>query len=106
MRYAVVVEKATRNYSAFLPDVPGCIATGKTVQETLVLLQEALVIHFDSMCADNEAIPDPETLVTYIDVQTPAEHVAADAASKPSAAVSALHAARRGNKASQRGIKV
>ena len=40
MRYAVVIEKAARNYSAYLPDVPGCIAAGKTVGETLSLLRE------------------------------------------------------------------
>jgi len=73
MRYAVVIEKAAKNYSAYLPDVPGCIAAGKTVEETLDLLREALVMHFDAMSSDGEKIPDPESLVTYVEVETPAE---------------------------------
>jgi predicted RNase H-like HicB family nuclease len=73
MRYAVVIEKAAKNYSAYLPDVPGCIAAGKTVEETLSLLREALVMHFDAMNNDGETIPDPDSLVTYLDVETPAE---------------------------------
>ncbi len=68
MRYAVVIEKAKRNYSAYIPDVPGCIATGKTVQQTLSSLREALEFHFDGMREDGDKIPDPETLVDYIDV--------------------------------------
>jgi len=68
MRYAVVIEKAKRNYSAYIPDVPGCISTGKTVQETLNNLREALEFHFEGMREDGDKIPDPETLVDYIDV--------------------------------------
>lgn len=68
MRYAVVIEKAKRNYSAYIPDVPGCIATGKTVQETLSNMREALEFHFEGMREDGDKIPDPETLVDYIDV--------------------------------------
>jgi predicted RNase H-like HicB family nuclease len=73
MRYAVVIEKAAKNYSAYFPDVPGCVAAGKTVEQTLDLLREALVIHFDAMSSDGETIPDPESLVTYVDVETPPE---------------------------------
>ena len=62
MRYAVVIEKATKNYSAYLPDVPGCVAGGKTVEETLSLLREALVMHFNAMNDDGEIIPDPDSL--------------------------------------------
>jgi predicted RNase H-like HicB family nuclease len=68
MRYAVVIEKAKRNYSAYIPDVPGCIATGRTVQQTLSSLPEALEFHFEGMREDGERIPDPETLVDYVDV--------------------------------------
>ena len=78
MRYAVVIEKAARNYSAYVPDVPGCVATGKTVQQTLDRLRGALEFHFEGMRQDGEPIPDPQTLVTYLDVPTPAE-----AAAKP-----------------------
>ena len=73
MRYSMVIEKATRNYSAYLPDVPGCISTGKTVALTLANLREALQMHFDAMAADGELIPNPETLCDYIDVEIPAK---------------------------------
>lgn len=68
MRYAVVIEKAKKNYSAYLPDVPGCITTGKSVEETLNNLREALSLHFEGMRADGDAIPDPTTLVDYLDM--------------------------------------
>jgi predicted RNase H-like HicB family nuclease len=76
MRYAVVIEKAKRNYSAYLPDVPGCVATGRTVQQTLDRLREALAMHFDGMQEDGEPIPDPQTLVDYIDAELPAVRAA------------------------------
>lgn len=71
MRYAVVIEKAKRNYSAYLPDVPGCIATGATVQDTLNNLGGALALHFAAMRRDGDPIPDPKTLVDYIDAELP-----------------------------------
>jgi predicted RNase H-like HicB family nuclease len=76
MRYAVVIEKAKRNFSAYLPDVPGCVATGRTVQQTLDRLREALAMHFDGMQEDGEPIPDPQTLVDYIDAEFPAVRAA------------------------------
>ena len=72
MRYAVVIEKAKGNYSAYIPDVPGCVATGRTVQQTLSSLREALELHFGSMQEDGDPIPDPQTLVDYIDAGVPA----------------------------------
>jgi predicted RNase H-like HicB family nuclease len=68
MRYAVVIEKAARNYSAYVPDVPGCVATGKTVAQTMANLRDALDAHFADMRNDGDPIPDPETLCDYIDV--------------------------------------
>jgi predicted RNase H-like HicB family nuclease len=68
MRYAVVIEKAARNYSAYVPDVPGCVATGKTVAQTMTNLREALEMHFADMRKDGDPIPDPEALCDYIDV--------------------------------------
>ena len=68
MRYAVVIEKSARNYSAYLPDVPGCVATGKTVAETLAALRDGLEMHFADMREDGEPIPDPATLCDYIEV--------------------------------------
>ena len=71
MRYAVVIEKAPKNYSAYLPDVPGCVSTGKTVAQTLTNLREALESHFELMVEDGEMIPDPQTLLEYVDVEIP-----------------------------------
>lgn len=68
MRYAIVIEKAHKNYSAYSPDVPGCITTGKTVQQTLNNMREALVFHFEGLREDGQAIPDPQALVDYIEL--------------------------------------
>jgi predicted RNase H-like HicB family nuclease len=58
MRYAIVIEKGKRNYSAYAPDVPGCAATGKTLAETKQQMQEALEFHFEGMLMHGEKIPD------------------------------------------------
>lgn len=76
MRYAVVIEKAKRNYSAYLPDAPGCVATGQTVQQTMERLREALSMHFVGMHEDAEPIPEPQTLVDNIDAELPAVRAA------------------------------
>jgi predicted RNase H-like HicB family nuclease len=68
VRYAVVIEKAQKNYSAYSPDVPGCITTGKTVQQTLNNMREALLFHFEGLREDGQVIPDPQALVDYIEL--------------------------------------
>jgi predicted RNase H-like HicB family nuclease len=72
MRYAVVLEKAKRNYSAYVPDLPGCVATGKTVQETLSAIRAAIEFHIEGLVADGAPVPDPATLVDYAEVHIPA----------------------------------
>lgn len=67
-KYAIVIEKAERNYSAYAPDVPGCIATGATVEETRRKLMEALVSHLDLMREAGEPIPQPSTVTDYVQV--------------------------------------
>ena len=59
--------------------MPGCIATGKTVNLTLHALREALAMHFSAMHDDDELVPDPATLVTYLEAETPGENLAAHA---------------------------
>jgi predicted RNase H-like HicB family nuclease len=71
MRYAIIIERASRNYSAYAPDVPGCIATGKTVAQTLQRMQEALEFHFEGMQEDGDEIPDPSSLCDYLEVSIP-----------------------------------
>ena len=57
MRYAVVIEKAPSNYAAYVPDLPGCIATGASVQETESLIREAIQFHLEGLKALMDGIP-------------------------------------------------
>ncbi|NJD24687.1 MAG: type II toxin-antitoxin system HicB family antitoxin [Betaproteobacteria bacterium] len=68
MRYAVVIEKAGTNYSAYVPDLPGCIATGSTVAETETLIREAIELHLSGMREDGTPIPPPSSQVEYVEV--------------------------------------
>jgi predicted RNase H-like HicB family nuclease len=68
MRYAVVIEKALNNYSAYVPDLPGCIATGKSVAEVHKSIREAIELHLAGMREDGIALPPPSSQVDYIDV--------------------------------------
>jgi predicted RNase H-like HicB family nuclease len=68
MRYAVVIEKATNNYSAYVPDLPGCIATGKTVEEAEQLIREAIELHLTGLREGGLPIPQPSSQVEYIEV--------------------------------------
>lgn len=61
MRYAVVVEKAKGNYSAYVPDLPGCIAVGDTVEEIQQQIQEAIEFHLEGMREHGEVIPKPSS---------------------------------------------
>ena len=67
-RYAIVIEKASHNYAAYVPDLPGCVATGATVEETEHLLQEAIAIHLEGLREDGLSIPEPSSVVEYLDV--------------------------------------
>ena len=68
MRYAIVIEKAGNNYSAYVPDLPGCVATGATVEEAEGQIREAIEFHLDGMREDGIAIPQPVSRVDYVDV--------------------------------------
>jgi predicted RNase H-like HicB family nuclease len=68
MRYAIVIEKAESNYAAYVPDLPGCVATGATVEETERLIREAIEIHVEGLRADGLPIPEPSSRVEYVDV--------------------------------------
>lgn len=67
MRYAIVIEKANGNYSAYVPDLPGCIAAADTVEETDQLIREAVEIHLRGMREDGIPIPEPTSRVDYVD---------------------------------------
>ena len=66
MQYAMIVEKGEKNYSAYFPDLPGCIATGKTLEELKQAMREALELHLRGMREDGMPIPEP-SLVEYVE---------------------------------------
>ncbi len=68
MRYAVVIEKSKSNYSAYVPDLPGCIATGSTIEETEDSIREAIAFHLEGMREDQQSIPEPTSLVEYVSI--------------------------------------
>ena len=67
-RYAIVVEKANTNYAAYVPDLPGCVATGETVEATERLLREAIRIHVQGLVEDGLPVPEPSSVVDYLEV--------------------------------------
>jgi predicted RNase H-like HicB family nuclease len=67
-RYGIVVEKAQGNYAAYVPDLPGCVATGPTIEETERLLREAMEIHVQGLREDGLPVPEPTTVVDYVEV--------------------------------------
>ncbi len=68
-RFLVVIEKADRNYSAYLPDLPGCIATGGTREEVEQNIYSAIEMHVQSLIKDNLPIPGPQSFSEYIAVK-------------------------------------
>ena len=68
MRYAIVVERAVNNYSAYVPDLPGCVAPGATMEETEQLIREAIELHLAGLREDGLPIPQPSSQVDYIEV--------------------------------------
>jgi predicted RNase H-like HicB family nuclease len=67
MRYAVVIEKAERNYSAYVPDLPGCVATGSSVAEVEQEIRAAIRFHIDGLREDGLPIPDATSSVEYVE---------------------------------------
>jgi predicted RNase H-like HicB family nuclease len=67
MRYAIIIEKGERNYSAYVPDLPGCLATGKTVEETGQQIREAVEFHLQGVREDGLPIPAPTSYVSYVE---------------------------------------
>ena len=68
MRYAIVVEKAENNYSAYVPDLPGCVATGFTVEETEQEMREAIGFHIEGLIEDGLPVPQPVSIVEYLEI--------------------------------------
>lgn len=68
MRYAVVVEKGEHNYSAYVPDLPGCVAAAETKEELIGLIREAIDFHLEGMREAGEEIPEPTAVAEYVEV--------------------------------------
>ncbi len=68
MRYAIVIERANNNYSAYVPDLPGCIATGATVEEAEKTIREAIEFHLAGLREDGSPVPQPSSRVDYVEV--------------------------------------
>ena len=67
-RYAIVVEHSGENYGAYVPDLPGCIATAETSEEVEQLIREAIEMHLEGMIEDGLPIPAPSCRVEYVEV--------------------------------------
>ena len=68
MRYAIVIEKSDTGYGAFVPDLPGCVAVGETIQETEKLIKEAIEFHLEGIKEDGVEIPLPTSVAEYVEV--------------------------------------
>ncbi len=68
VRYAIVIEKAESNYAAYVPDLPGCVATGRSREETEQQIREAIELHLRGMREDGLPIPEPVSHVEYVEV--------------------------------------
>jgi predicted RNase H-like HicB family nuclease len=67
MRYAIVIEKAAGNYSAYVPDLPGCVAAGASVEEVERDIREAIRFHIEGLRADGLEVPPPTSIAEYVD---------------------------------------
>jgi predicted RNase H-like HicB family nuclease len=67
-RYAIVVERADGNFAAYVPDLPGCVATGDTRAEVEAAIKGAIEMHLEGLAEDGQPIPEPSSQVDYVDV--------------------------------------
>ena len=67
MRYAIVIEKANGNYSAYVPDLPGCVASGDTVEAVEREIQAAIRFHIEGLRADGLDVPSPTSIAEYVE---------------------------------------
>jgi predicted RNase H-like HicB family nuclease len=68
-KYAIVIEHGEGNLAAYVPDLPGCITTGQTVEEVEHNIREAIELHLEGLMQDGEQIPEPHTEVAYVELQ-------------------------------------
>ena len=70
MKYTVVIEKTPNNYAAYVPDLPGCVATAGTREELLDEIREAIEFHIEGMREDGEPLPEPQTTAAVVDAES------------------------------------
>jgi predicted RNase H-like HicB family nuclease len=67
-RYPVIIEKAAKNYSAYSPDLPGCVATGATIKETVSRMRTAIKFHLEGLKKEGSGIRGPSTKIKYLEI--------------------------------------
>ena len=67
-KYAVVIERASNSYSTYVPDLPGCVATGDTIEEVQREIREAIELHIEGLRDAGEPVPEPTSELTYVEV--------------------------------------
>ncbi|MBI2432787.1 MAG: type II toxin-antitoxin system HicB family antitoxin [Candidatus Hydrogenedentes bacterium] len=67
MKYGIVIENAGANYSAYVPDLPGCIATGETLAEVKREIRDAILFHIEGLKDDGEPVPGPSSILEYVE---------------------------------------
>jgi predicted RNase H-like HicB family nuclease len=70
-RFLVIIEKGEKNYGAYSPDLPGCVAVGDTLEEVEKNMREAIEMHIEGMIEDHEPIPTAQSMARYMDVTLP-----------------------------------
>lgn len=70
MQYTVIIEKSPRNFAAYVPDLPGCVATGVTREEVIRQIRQAIEFHIESLRQHGEAVPKPQSTAAVVDVAT------------------------------------
>ena len=68
MKYTIIIEKTDNGYSAYAPDLPGCVAAGDSFEEVQELMQEAIALHVESLQEHGEAVPKPQTVAATVRV--------------------------------------
>lgn len=68
MKYGIVIEQGSRNCSAYVPDLPGCVATGTSVEETRQRIREAIRLHLAGIQDDGDPIPEPTTICDWVEI--------------------------------------
>ena len=83
-QFLIVIEKAGRNYSAYSPDLPGCVATGRTRKQTEVNMHTAIQMHVSGLREDRQPVPVPQASAAYVLTTEPRPHSGRSHTAKPS----------------------